>query len=212
MAGLKASHLLVGKRLERPVVHFGKGGFEQISNMIAGVEAAENRSDDYSGARWEKRHSVWTRLPLAQRELIDFVSRLLPKKTRQFSVLLTKNMHREGSSLPCELVCPILFGNENDKTGRIDAALTGEAHKAPSLGIPDWGCDDEHRMVEPADQVFKGILRGIHATSLFLALSAVAIKIPIRGVEAGVYPREALLTAAASAWVLRGNLYLEVFD
>ena len=86
------------------------------------------------------------------RELVDLVAGLAAEQLRQLRLLLGDEVHAEQLGALRDAVGAVLVREADEEARRVDARLGGEADQAAgALAVRARG-DDEHRVVEVADQ------------------------------------------------------------
>src|SRR3954447_11617957 len=127
--------------------------------MVPEVEAVEHAAGEPARDITQDRDSLGARRPRAELELVDLVAGLPAEQRRELAVRGTQEVddHRIGGS--DHVVGAVLLGDADQEPRRMDAALRGEADQATAaLAVGADGGDDEHRRVEPADQLLEGLL------------------------------------------------------
>ena len=92
MTRLHVANCLKRQRATGDIGH-GSVHFQEVSHVVASVEAAEDRSGDPSTSAAQNRRVLWAFLPLASRELVHLIARLFTEKGRKVVISFMKEVH-----------------------------------------------------------------------------------------------------------------------
>src|SRR3954470_2448312 len=129
---------------------------EQDRVVIAGVEPVEHAADEAVRAGVEQRRAAGAGLPPDARELVDLVAGLAAEQLRQLGLLLGYEVDAEQLGTARDPVGAVLVREADEEARRVDARLGGEADQAARALALRAGGDDEHRVVEIADERVEG--------------------------------------------------------
>src|SRR3954470_3630350 len=151
MAGIDISCLL---KAELPgLLSVAPGDrLEEVAYVVAEVDAAQDPADEDVGYAVEDRHAFRAVVPRPLGELVDLVARLASEQLGQVPRVggyLMDGQHRRtlGDSERA-----VLDRQADEEAGRMDRTLGCESHEAAVALFTGDGRDDEHRVLELADE------------------------------------------------------------
>src|SRR3954453_9751522 len=127
--------------------------------MVAAVHPLEHAAGEAVGAAVEQRRPAGARAPGAALELVDLVAGLAAEQLDQVLRLRRHEVDREQLGPDRDAVGAVLVREADDEAGWVDARLRGEADQAARALAARARGDDEHRVVEVADERVERRLR-----------------------------------------------------
>jgi hypothetical protein len=129
---------------------------EQEGVVIAGVGPPDHAADEPVRAVVEDRHAVRPLAPGGAGELVDVVAGLAAEQLGQLGRVCGDAVHAEHVRVAPAAERAVLVRQAHREARRVDAHLRGEAHEAPERLVPRARGDDEHRVLEVADERVEG--------------------------------------------------------
>lgn len=176
MPGIEIRDVGQGDQLTERGRCLSRHRLQQMADMITGVDAGEYLADEPCRRIIEDRHVLRPDVPAAASELVTRVSGLAAEQPSQLRVLTAHYMHRQMIRIASDAVGVVALGQPDQKPRWLDAALTRKADEAARAATLDRGGDDEHGVIQLADQPLKSI-RSRHDTASLHALK-VNVRIP----------------------------------
>src|SRR3954469_3920941 len=132
---------------------------EQLRNGGHPIETLQNPSREPARHVVQDGDSEGAFAPPAELEFVDLVARLTAEQLGQVALRGAEKVDHDRLRTLDRVEGAVLLGDAGDEARRLHAALRGEADEAAVTltAVPDHG-DDEHRRVEPRDQLFEGLL------------------------------------------------------
>lgn len=90
-------------------------------------------------------------------ELVVSISALLSEQDGQRPVVPPQEVHGEGIGAGGDPEGVVGLRQQHGEPGRVDAGLGGETDQA-SRSLARGSCDDEHRVVQPGDELLEGLI------------------------------------------------------
>src|SRR5215204_3158111 len=163
--------------MERELVRLGAAlsghGLEQERVVIAGVEALDHAADEAVRAGVEQRRAARPGAPRAALELVDLVARLAAEELGELRLLRGDEVDAEQLGVAAHAVGAVLVREADEEPRGVDARLRGEADQAARALAAGRHGDDEHRVVEVADERVERRLR-LHRWTVPVPLTQMA--------------------------------------
>src|SRR5919201_4576804 len=133
-------------------------GLEEEPFVVARVQAPDDASDEPVRAALDDRYAAGTLVPGAVRELVDLVARLPAEQVGEVAGVGRHPVHRQVLGAATQPIGPVEVREAHEEPRGVDARLGGEADQAPRPLTVHGRRDDEHRVVEVADERVERVL------------------------------------------------------